>query len=93
VARADRGTETERPERGVVLPRARAVRATLLCLEEAAERGRNQSLRGREVASAGESAPGRAIEIRLAGGRSVMVEPGLDAAHLRAVVAALEART
>jgi hypothetical protein len=33
-----------------------------------------------------------AIEIRLAEGRSVLVEPGFDADHLRAVVAALEAR-
>jgi transposase-like protein len=32
------------------------------------------------------------IEIRLGEGRSVLVEPGFDAAHLRAVVAALEAR-
>ncbi len=33
-----------------------------------------------------------AIEIRLAEGRCVLVEPGFDAEHLRAVVAALEAR-
>lgn len=32
----------------------------------------------------------RAIEIRLEGGRRVLVEPGFDAAHLRAVVEALE---
>lgn len=31
-----------------------------------------------------------AIEIRLAEGRCVIVEPGFDPAHLRAVVAALE---
>ena len=34
-----------------------------------------------------------AIEIRLAGELRVLVEPGFDAEHLRAVVAALEART
>ena len=34
----------------------------------------------------------RAIEIRLAGEIRVWVEPGFDAEHLRAVVAALEAR-
>jgi hypothetical protein len=34
----------------------------------------------------------RAIEVRLCGGRSVMIEPGFDAAHLRAVLDALEAR-
>jgi transposase-like protein len=45
-----------------------------------------------EVVSAGQRAPSRAVEIRLAGGRRVMVEPGFDAAHLRAVVEALEAR-
>ncbi len=39
-----------------------------------------------------EPACSRAIEVRLCGGRSVIVEPGFDAAHLRAVVAALEAR-
>lgn len=33
-----------------------------------------------------------AIEIRLSGGHSVIVEPGFDAGHLRAVVAALETR-
>jgi len=33
-----------------------------------------------------------AIEIRLAGGCCVLVEPDFDAEHLRAVVAALEAR-
>ena len=34
----------------------------------------------------------RAIEIRLESGRRVFVEPGFEAAHLRAVLAALEAR-
>jgi hypothetical protein len=38
------------------------------------------------------SASGPAIEIRLEGGRRVFVEPGFDAAHLRAVLAALERR-
>jgi hypothetical protein len=38
-----------------------------------------------------ESVPVRAIEIRV-GGRSVMVEPGFDGGHLRAVLAALETR-
>jgi hypothetical protein len=33
-----------------------------------------------------------AIEIRLAEGRRILVEPGFDAEHLRAVVAALETR-
>lgn len=33
-----------------------------------------------------------AIEIRLAEGRCVLVEPGFDPEHLRAVVAALETR-
>jgi hypothetical protein len=32
------------------------------------------------------------IEVRLAGGRCVLVEPGFDPDHLRAVVAALEPR-
>jgi hypothetical protein len=46
-----------------------------------------------QVVSAGEPAPNRAgLEIRLAGGRSVVVEPGFDAGHLRAVLAVLEAR-
>ena len=34
----------------------------------------------------------RAIEIRLVGNRSVIVEPGFDADHLRVLLAALEAR-
>jgi len=46
-----------------------------------------------EVVAAGEPAPGRALEIRLSGGHSVVVEPGFDAAHLRAVLAVLEARS
>jgi len=32
-----------------------------------------------------------AIEIRLKGGRSLVVEPGFDAGHLRALLAVLEA--
>jgi hypothetical protein len=35
---------------------------------------------------------GRAIEIRLADGRSVLVERGFEAGHLRAVLAVLEGR-
>jgi hypothetical protein len=38
------------------------------------------------------TAPACAIEVALAGGRRVFVEPGFDPDHLRAVVAALEAR-
>lgn len=38
------------------------------------------------------AAQSQALEVLLAGGRSVMVEPGFDVAHLRAVVAALEQR-
>jgi len=44
-----------------------------------------------QVLEVDEPAPSPALEIRLAGGRSVLVEPGFDAAHLRAVLAALEA--
>ena len=36
------------------------------------------------------SAPGKAIELRLNTGRSLMVEPGFDANHLRALLAVLE---
>ena len=35
---------------------------------------------------------GGAIVVHLAGGRRIFVEPGFDAQHLRAVVAALETR-
>ena len=35
---------------------------------------------------------GPAIEVRLSGGRSVIVEPGFDAVHLRAVLDVLETR-
>jgi hypothetical protein len=45
-----------------------------------------------QLVDAGEQASGHALEVRLCGGRSVMVEPGFDAAHLRAVLAALETR-
>lgn len=38
------------------------------------------------------TAQSRAIEIRLADGCRIFVEPGFDAGHLRAVLAALEAR-
>jgi hypothetical protein len=38
------------------------------------------------------AAHSRAIEIRLADDRSVFVEPGFDAGHLRALLAVLEAR-
>jgi transposase-like protein len=47
-----------------------------------------------QVAQAAQPAPSKrgAIEIRLGEVRYVLVEPGFDADHLRAVVAALEAR-
>jgi transposase-like protein len=45
-----------------------------------------------QVVSGGEPLRSRALEIRLPGSRSVMVEPGFDADHLHAVLAALEAR-
>lgn len=45
-----------------------------------------------QIVGTGEPASHRTIEGRLCGGRSVMVEPGFDAAHLRAVLAALETR-
>lgn len=45
-----------------------------------------------QVVEASEPVFSPALEIRLSGGRSVIVEPGFDAAHLRAVLAALEAR-
>ena len=45
-----------------------------------------------QLVDADTPAPSRAVEIRLSGGRSVLVEPGFDAAHLCAVLAALEAR-
>jgi len=32
------------------------------------------------------------IEVRLIGGRSILVEPGFDASHLRALLAVLESR-
>jgi transposase-like protein len=46
----------------------------------------------RLVGSGAQPAPARsgAIEIRLEGGRRVLVEPGFEASHLRAVLAALE---
>jgi hypothetical protein len=47
-----------------------------------------------EVAVVEEQAPaaaGWAIEVRLRGGRRVMVEPGFDAQHLRALLLVLEA--
>ena len=45
-----------------------------------------------QVVGAGEAASSRTLEVRLPGGRSVMVEAGFDAGHLRAVLAALEER-
>ena len=36
------------------------------------------------------SAPSRAIEVRLNSGRSLLVEPGFDADHLRALLAVVE---
>ncbi len=47
-----------------------------------------------EVAAVGKQAPaatGRTIEVRLARARSVVVEPGFDAGHLRALLSVLEA--
>ena len=36
--------------------------------------------------------PGKAIEIRLARGRSLVAEPGFDAAHLRALLVVVDTR-
>jgi hypothetical protein len=47
-----------------------------------------------EVAAVAEQAStvaGRAIEVRLRRGRSLLIEPGFDAGHLRAVLSVLEA--
>jgi len=47
-----------------------------------------------EVATIAEQAPaaaGRAIEVRLPRGRSLVIEPGFDAGHLRALLSVLEA--
>jgi hypothetical protein len=45
-----------------------------------------------QIVGDGEPASHRAIEVRLCGGHSVVVEPGFDAAHLRAVLDVLEMR-
>ncbi len=37
--------------------------------------------------------PGRGIEVRLGSGRSLVVEPGFEAAHLRALLAVLDTVT
>jgi transposase-like protein len=56
----------------------------------------NQFVEVQVVGTGAEAQPtaarGGAIEVRLGGGRCVVVEPGFDADHQRAVVAALEAR-
>jgi hypothetical protein len=44
------------------------------------------------VAETNETAGGGSIEVRLGGGRSVIVAPGFDAGHLRAVLDVLERR-
>ena len=53
-----------------------------------------QFLEVQVVKAAGRPIPSNrgGIEVRLAEGRCVLVEPGFDPEHLRAVVAALEAR-
>jgi hypothetical protein len=44
-----------------------------------------------ETSAAAESVPRcSAIEVRLRGGRSLLVEPGFDAAHLRQLLQVLE---
>lgn len=47
-----------------------------------------------EVAAVAKQAPAaadRAIEVRLSRGRSIVIEPGFDAGHLRALLSVLEA--
>jgi hypothetical protein len=47
-----------------------------------------------EVAAVAKQAPvaaDRAIEVRLSRGRSIVIEPGFDAGHLRALLSVLEA--
>jgi hypothetical protein len=43
------------------------------------------------VAKQGPAATGRAIEVGLPRGRSIVIEPGFDAHHLRALLSVLEA--
>ena len=57
-----------------------------------AEAGQFVAVELRSAEPAVEPAPGKAIEIRLARGRSLVVEPGFDAAHLRALLAVVDTR-
>jgi hypothetical protein len=47
---------------------------------------------GAGLAAQPTAAHSRAIEVRLGSGRSVLVEPGFDASHLRTLLAVLETR-
>ena len=49
-------------------------------------------VRSAEPAVEPATAPGKAIEIRLARGRSLVAEPGFDAAHLRALLVVVDTR-
>jgi hypothetical protein len=85
VARAGCGARAERAERGVSAP-------SLFAWKKRLNQSAAEQFVAVQIVGTGEPASHRAIEVRLCGGRSVMVEPGFDAAHLRAVLDVLDMR-
>jgi|SRR5215469_3684110 len=90
--RADR----ECSERGGILQRTRGNVVTDICVEEAIARSVQGTVRrstgkaGRSAARGGELVTGQGDRDPACGGRSILVEPGFDADHLRALLAVLE---
>ena len=97
MARASIGTEGERAKRGGVLPGAWICAPQFFAWKKRLNQAGIEQFVAVRVVETGEpphplAVRRPAIEIRLSGGHSVIVEPGFDAGHLRAVVAALETR-
>ena len=85
--RADR----EWSERGGVLQRARVFASKKRLREaEKAQLVEVQTKPTEPLREIGIRQQAKAIEVRLCGGRSIAVEPGFDADHLRALLAVLE---
>ena len=79
-------------EHGLGKPQFFAWRKRLAAARTASQSGAAAQFVAVRVTGAGGPARGQAIEVRVTSGRSIMLEPGFDAAHLRAVLDVLEGR-
>ena len=92
VAPTDFRTDAEREECDGVLPRAEAVRAAFLLVEETATGRHDGKIPGSISSGVSYNLPGDSrIEVRLQNGRSLTVGRGFDPDHARGLLGVVEA--